>query len=229
MTSTYVAIVGLLAFAALFASLGAWQLRRAETSRATLAQFASGAADDVLAALADASSTTPRVSAASRSAASIVAEPQFLLDNMLHDGVAGYHVLTALRVAGLRRARARQSRLGAGRRRSARAARPRRRARRADASRAGSSGCRAPACGSRRRRRRRRRPAAAIVLQYPTAAELEARLGEPVLDYQLLLDAERRDGYVREWRAPGVAPERHLSYAGQWLALAVGAVRRGRS
>jgi cytochrome oxidase assembly protein ShyY1 len=29
---------------------------------------------------------------------------------------------------------------------------------------------------------------------------------------------------VREWQAPGVAPERHLAYAGQWLALAIGAV-----
>ena len=36
---TYVAIVGLLALGGVFASLGAWQLRRAEASRATLAQF----------------------------------------------------------------------------------------------------------------------------------------------------------------------------------------------
>ena len=65
--------------------------------------------------------------------------------------------------------------------------------------------------------------APAVVLQYPTAAELARRLGEPVLDYQLLLDAEAPDGYVRQWRAPGVAPERHLAYAGQWWALAAGA------
>jgi surfeit locus 1 family protein len=65
---------------------------------------------------------------------------------------------------------------------------------------------------------------AAVVLQYPTAAELARRLGEPVFDYQLLLDPGEDDGYVRDWRAPGVAPERHLSYAGQWLALAVGAL-----
>ncbi len=63
-----------------------------------------------------------------------------------------------------------------------------------------------------------------VVLQYPTADGLAALLGEPVLDYQLLLDAGMPDGFVREWRAPGVAPERHLAYAGQWLALAIGAV-----
>ena len=49
------------------------------------------------------------------------------------------------------------------------------------------------------------------------------RLGSPVFDYQVLLDPGAPEGYVRDWRAPGVAPERHLSYAGQWLALAVGA------
>jgi surfeit locus 1 family protein len=63
-----------------------------------------------------------------------------------------------------------------------------------------------------------------LVLQYPTATELARRLGEPVYDYELLLDAAAPDGYVREWQAPGVAPERHLAYAGQWLALAIGAV-----
>ena len=31
------------------------------------------------------------------------------------------------------------------------------------------------------------------------------------------------DGYVRDWRAPTLSPERHLSYAGQWLALGLGA------
>ena len=69
----------------------------------------------------------------------------------------------------------------------------------------------------------------AFVLQYPTAGELARRLGEPVFDYQLLLDA----GAARRLRAgvaaPGVAPERHLAYAGQWLALAVGAVGARRS
>jgi surfeit locus 1 family protein len=63
-----------------------------------------------------------------------------------------------------------------------------------------------------------------VVVQYPTAAALERLLGEPVLDYQLLLDAAEPDGYVREWRAPALPPERNLAYAGQWFALAIGAV-----
>jgi surfeit locus 1 family protein len=222
MASTYLAVAGLLALAALFASLGSWQLRRAEASRVTLAQFQSGMAADTLAMLPSELDEAQRFSRV-EAEGEYVAAPQFLLDNMLHGGAAGYHVLTALRVRG------RRERLLVNR------------------------GW-VPAGGDRRvlpnvavepgptlvtgRLERLPRPglrlgndvaspssaAPAIVLQYPTAAEIALRLGEPVLDYQLLLNAGEPQGYVRDWRAPGVAPERHLSYAGQWLALAVGAL-----
>ena len=97
---TYVAVVGLVAFGALFASLGTWQLRRAEDSRATLARFAAGEDEAAL-------TTPPRTLEAARFRrlevhGELVAAPQFLLDNRLHEGVAGYHVLTALRVPGSR-------------------------------------------------------------------------------------------------------------------------------
>jgi surfeit locus 1 family protein len=217
--STYVAIGGLLALAALFSSLGAWQLRRAETSSATLAQFASGAAEDVLERLPGELDDDVRFHRA-EVYGEYVGEPQFLLDNMLHDGVAGYHVLTALRIRG------RGERLLVNR------------------------GW-VPAGGDRRvlpdvsvgaeartvsgRLERLPRPGmrlgedagaagTVVVLQYPTAADLARRLEQPVFDYQLLLEPGEPDGFVRDWRAPGVAPERHLSYAGQWLALAVGAL-----
>jgi cytochrome oxidase assembly protein ShyY1 len=48
-----------------------------------------------------------------------------------------------------------------------------------------------------------------------------------LLDYQLLLDDAAPDGYARNWRAPGLEPERHLSYAGQWFLLAAGALGAG--
>ena len=218
MASTYSAVVGCWRSAALFASLGTWQFRRADASRATLAQFASGAAA-TRSRRCRASSTTPCGSAASKPHGEYVAEPQFLLDNMLHDGAAGYHVLTPLRVHGPARARARESRLGAGRRRSPRAARRRRR-RRARARHGPARAAAAPRPAARRAMtpaaaRRRRR--SCFNTRPPRSSR--ARLGEPVFDYQLLLDAEAPDGYVREWRAPGVAPERHLSYAGQWLGV----------
>jgi surfeit locus 1 family protein len=222
--STYLAIAGLLALAAVFASLGAWQLRRAGESRATLAMFASGSAGDALAELPfelDAAARFRRVEIDGE----YVAEPQFLLDNMLYDGVAGYHVLSALRLPGAperllvnrgwvpshgdRRALPDVSVGGGVQRITGRLERlPR------PGMRLGEAAGDGVASGT-------------VVLQFPTAAELAERLGAPVLDYQLLLDPDAPQGYVREWRAPGVAPERHLSYAGQWLALAVGAFGAG--
>lgn len=217
--STYVAVGGLFALAALFGSFGVWQLDRAETSRATLAQFASGAAEDVLESLPRELDDEVRFHRVEIDG-EYVAEPQFLLDNMLHEGVAGYHVLTALRVRGLEervlvnrgwvpvgddRREVPDVRVAPGARtvlgRLERLPRPGMRL-----------GGETAILG------------AVVVLQYPTAGDLAQRLGEPVLDYQLLLEPGEADGYVREWRAPGVAPERHLSYAGQWLALAVGAL-----
>jgi surfeit locus 1 family protein len=218
---SYVAVVALLALGVLFAALGTWQLRRAEESRATRAQFDDTGSVAVLEALPsslDGSERFRRIEVRG----GYVERPQFLLDNMLHDGTAGYHVLTALRVAGRREqvvvnrgwvptgidrrvlpgvGVGGETRIVSGR--LERLPQPGLRLAADDAS-DGSAGD-------------------VVVLQYPTAVELARRLGEPVSDYQVLLDAAAQDGYVREWRAPGVAPERHLAYAGQWLALAVGA------
>jgi len=216
--SLLLAIAGLAALAVVFASLGAWQLRRADASRATLEQFASTTADEPLAALPRELDSAARFRRVEVEGA-YVPEPQFLLDNMLHDGVAGYHVLTALKIRGAREhVLVNRGWVAAGgdRRRLPditvspavqtvtgrleRLPRPGMRL-------SGEAG------GSEQ----------AVVLQYPTAAELQSRLGVPLFDYQLLLDAEAAQGYVRDWHAPGVAPERHIAYAGQWLALAIGA------
>jgi surfeit locus 1 family protein len=221
MASMYVAIAGLLALAALFASLGSWQLERADGSRATRAQFSSAAAGDSLEALPDVLEEPLRFRRIEVDGEYVEA-PQFLLDNMLHDGVAGYHVLTALRLGGRReRLLVNRGWVPAGDRRmlpnvgvdlksqrvTGRLERlPRPGLRLAE-----------PDAGADEAR-------AAVVVQYPTAPELARRLGEPVLDYQLLLDAGEPQGYVRDWRVPGTAPERHLAYAGQWLALAAGAL-----
>jgi surfeit locus 1 family protein len=218
--STYVAIFGLIALAALFASLGAWQLARAEASRATLAQFASGGAVNMLETLPNELDDDARFHRVEIDG-EYVAKPQFLLDNMLHEGVAGYHVVTAMRVAGVReRVLVNRGWVPAGDDRTvlpdvAVAAGARTVKGRLE---------RLPRPGLRLGEETRDRGAAAVVLQYPTAADLALRLGEPVRDYQVLLEPGAADGYVRDWRAPGVAPERHVSYAGQWLALAAGAL-----
>jgi surfeit locus 1 family protein len=219
----YVAIAGLLLLGALFASLGSWQLQRAETSRATRAQFDGGPGEAVGTSLPlrlDEANRFGRVAVRGE----YVDRPQFLLDNMLHDGQAGYHVVTALRIAGRREhllvnrgwvpvggdrhvlpdvAVGGETRLITGR--LERLPRP---GIRLGASSSESDG----------------HAQDLVVLQYPTAVELEQRLGEPVYDYELLLDAAEPDGYVREWQAPGIVPERHLAYAGQWWALSIGSL-----
>jgi len=55
---------------------------------------------------------------------------------------------------------------------------------------------------------------------YPRHDELVAVLGRAVGARQVLLDAEAPDGYIREWQAPGIPPERHFSYAAQWWLFA---------
>jgi surfeit locus 1 family protein len=60
------------------------------------------------------------------------------------------------------------------------------------------------------------------VLNFPTQADVETALGQPVESRILLLDASSPDGYQRSWRpSVGFPPERHLGYAIQWFALAV--------
>ncbi len=56
---------------------------------------------------------------------------------------------------------------------------------------------------------------------FPTHAELQTALGTKLTPRVLLLDADAPDGYVREWSPPGLAPERHFSYAIQWWGFAV--------
>jgi surfeit locus 1 family protein len=218
---TYVAIIGLLALGVVFASLGMWQLRRADANRAMRAQFDGGATEAALATLPSSLAEAERFRRV-EIRGEYVGRPQFLLDNMLHDGAAGYHVLTALRIAG-RREHVLVNRgwvpAGGDRRvlpEVAVGGEPRTVSGRLE---------RLPRPGLRLGADEDSGPAGdVVVLQYPTANELMRRLGEPVYDYELLLDAAAPHGYVREWRPPGVAPERHLAYAGQWLALAIGAV-----
>jgi surfeit locus 1 family protein len=58
------------------------------------------------------------------------------------------------------------------------------------------------------------------VLNFPTRADVEAVLGEPVESRILLLDPAADGGFERVWRPSlGFGPERHLGYAIQWFAL----------
>lgn len=50
---------------------------------------------------------------------------------------------------------------------------------------------------------------------------LTARLGYPLLSYQVLLDESVPDGYLRDWKQPDLQPEKNKAYAFQWFLFAV--------
>ena len=62
-------------------------------------------------------------------------------------------------------------------------------------------------------------------VQFPTFEQLSADLNESIVHWQLLLDAEPANSnvraYVRDWSPHEMGPERHLGYALQWFALAL--------
>lgn len=220
-----IAVVALLALGAVLARLGVWQWQRAAEARAVGERFAAAAAEAPLTAPpADSDRESLRFRDVELRG-EYVPGLQFLLDNMVYDGVAGYHVLTPWRADGGGWVIVNRGWVPAHPDRSVLPSVT------LDA---------APASVHGRVERLPRpglelgggaadgRGAAPVeVVEFPTAAELGDRLGHGVHDYQLLLDTEEPAGYVRDWVAPGLSPERHLVYAGQWLLLAGGAFAAG--
>jgi surfeit locus 1 family protein len=219
-----VAIVGLLALSILFASLGRWQLRRAHEVEDVAARFALAAEAPPL-ERAPAALTEELRFRRLAVAGNYEVERQFLLDNQVRDGVAGYEVLTPFRIA------ADDRWLLVNRGWVA-----------ADPDRSVLPNVVVDAVAREISGRLERLPRAGIrlgdtpaaqprgdlvVVVYPTAQELGALAREPLLDYQLLLDDAAPDGFARGWRAPGLGPERHLGYAGQWFLFAIGAFAAG--
>jgi surfeit locus 1 family protein len=59
------------------------------------------------------------------------------------------------------------------------------------------------------------------VTSFPGQQELEHLWGEKLLSPVLLLDAGSGPGYLRDWKPPGVSPDRNYSYAIQWWSFAL--------
>ena len=49
---------------------------------------------------------------------------------------------------------------------------------------------------------------------------IAARMNKQVLDFQVKMDADLPDGYVRKWRLDYINPHRHVGYALQWFTFA---------
>lgn len=60
------------------------------------------------------------------------------------------------------------------------------------------------------------------LVQVAEADVLSEKLGYPVYHFQLELDPEQPNGYLRQWRIDTpIPPEKHVAYAVQWFGLAL--------
>lgn len=204
-------------FLGILVSLGFWQLDRAGQKRVLLDQYQSEANPTVL-------HLDPAMSASSdlqyqytTTSGHYDERRQFLLDNRIHEGRVGYHVLTPfildsssgmavlvnrgwIPLAGSRE-QLPDLPLDAGKR---------------------------DLLG------RIRIPSEAFTLgeeevrigwpyriQQIDTHQLAGELGYPLLPFVVLLDEAERDGFVRDWRPLTFGPERNVGYAVQWFGLAL--------
>ncbi|PHS72403.1 MAG: cytochrome oxidase biosynthesis protein [Cycloclasticus sp.] len=58
------------------------------------------------------------------------------------------------------------------------------------------------------------------ITQVVDTDKVSKRLGYQVMPYQLLLNADEAEGYNRDWVVMRMGPEKHHGYAFQWFALA---------
>lgn len=207
----------LLVAAAVFVSLGRWQLARAELNRAELERFSAGAELPALtlAQVAD----DPRAARYRRLelAGRYVPSRHVLLDNMMRAGHAGYEVLTPFEPAdgsGLLLVNRGWIPAGVDRRELPDVALTdpvSDVSGRLDAfPRAVLDLGNADAAADADR----------VVLSYPSAAELAALFDRTIAPYQLRLDPERPNGFARDWRPDSDRPARNVGYAVQWFAFA---------
>lgn len=200
---------------------GFWQLDRADEKRQLEARFASSSLTDALPRLiSDAESTTQRYRTV-RLYGTYDADHQVLLDNMSYRGRPGYQVLTPLLTPDGEVLVNRGWVPANGDRMILPDVRvsvtPREVTGRIE--RLPSPGIRlassAPAAGAAWPR----------LLLFPTSTEISAQLAivrrTDLRDYQILLDGNDPDGYLRDWHPGGMDPARHLGYAVQWFGLAL--------
>ena len=198
-------------------SLGTWQLWRAEQRAASFNRFAQAGERSALTVPIGAEQFEEYRYRWLELRGQFLSNRQILLDSMTHEGRTGYHVLTPFRLAQYERwALVNRGWIPADPERlalpevdvgeSARIIRAR-----IDAlPRPGLTFDNPPASGNDWPQ----------VVLFPTFADLEARLENPVWPYQLLLSPDAADGFVRVWQPRAMPPERHIGYAIQWYSFA---------
>jgi surfeit locus 1 family protein len=200
------------------ASLGVWQLERADEKRERIARFDTGTQIERLDSMASVRglaelSQFQRVQLDGH----YDNGRQFLLDNMTDGGRAGYHILTLFRAAASRDlilvdrgwiARDFRSALPP----DIRVAEDQRTII-ARVSRLPRPGIELSASPDRLANWPR-------VVQFPNSASISGMLDEEILGPLLLLTADQPDGYLRDWQPAATGVDRHMGYALQWFAMA---------
>ena len=213
-----------------FVLLGRWQLERAEVNRSIEIRFSEAAELPVLVApVSDAEESLYR---RIRLEGRYRADQQILLDNMTHQGRAGFEVLTPFVLdEDARLILVNRGFVPAG------------------ADRGRPPGIALADVSASVSGRVGRLPRAAldldappvelapsvVLLSFPEWSDVEAVLGRDAYPFVLLLDADQANGFSRDWQVPDDRDERNIAYAVQWFALgglalviAFGAVLRQR-
>ncbi len=214
-----VASVMLVVLLTVFISAGFWQLRRAAEKEALEDSFATGAGMELLYAPIDDAAATDNRYRRMQLEGSFLPDQQIMLDNIVHNGINGYEVLTpfdtgtVIIMVNRGWVRANPDRrvlpdisVGADTRTIT-----------GIVNKFAAPGMRFdteyPSDMPWPRR-----------MLYPDQETIETSLGTRVAPYQLLLIAGQPDGYTRKWKALHVDPNTNYGYAFQWFSFAILAI-----
>lgn len=203
--------------AALFASLGYWQLQRKAEKAALFEQFEDAPALDVTAAI-DQGRRFARVDGFGR----FDTDRHLLLDNRMFNGRAGVHVLTPFTLGDGRTLLVNRGWLPLPPDRSSLPEVPTDGASRTIRGRLNRLESDGPRLGEPDRLDPDRWPQ---LVTYLDREPLEEALGTALPPWIVQLDADQPGGFGdRSWKAAVMPPETHGAYAVQWFALAVAAL-----
>jgi surfeit locus 1 family protein len=205
----------LVALLASFVSLGFWQLGRADEKRSLAEAFAAGSTRATLTALPARADAAPYATAVL--SGRYDNSRQILLDAMTYRGEAGYQVLTPFQpLGGSRWLLVNRGWVGAGPERSVLPVVTVTEDRRNVIGRIAEL----PRPGLRLGVAKPLLRDGVEVRLFPTVADLERDLDRPLFPYQLWLEPDEPDGFVRDWHLGGLSAAQHVAYAVQWFALA---------
>jgi len=201
---------------ALFLALGAWQLRRAEEKQALLDLQQRQLQRPAIRLQGE--ETLAELGRYRKVIVTGIWDPdhQILLDSRTYRGKVGYEVLTPLETGGGKVILINRGWVPLG---GTRERLPDITIERKKVTIRGRTD-RFPRMGMQLQGMREPSPGWPSVVQELVPEVLAGRMKKHVLDFQIKMDEDLPDGYVRQWRLDYIKPERHIGYALQWFIFA---------